>query len=146
MGLSNSTQNLNTTTASNLTMSMSMSGNRATLARNNSFLGSFRAPQRKPYKYIDALRFSCFRLLLHTQDRGVFFMKIRDQKADEMCAFQVAGETDSRAAMVFLNELVHVIGTNTTRQLNLNDALEVLDREGGYFLDPEDLDFMRRMM
>lgn len=144
--LSNSTQNLNTTSSSsNMNMSMSMTGSR-TLMRNHSFLSSFRAPARKPYKFIECFRFSSFRQIFHTQDKGVFFMKIRDTKADEMCAFQITSESEGRTAIRFFSDLVHLISANSTRQIELDDAITALEEKSACFLDQEDKDFMRKMI
>ncbi|CAD5230799.1 unnamed protein product [Bursaphelenchus okinawaensis] len=146
LAMSSSAQNLNNTSHSHLNMSMSMMGNRSTLGRTSSFLGSIRHPPKKPFRYVDGLMFMAFRLFLATQDKGVFFIKIRDQKADEFCAFQVAGETDVREATTFFNDLVHLINANTTRNVSIHNALEVLDKNEGCFLDTEDMEFMRKTL
>lgn len=144
-GFSHSTQTLNSSSSSNMTMSMSMTGNR-TLMRNHSFISPFRAPPRKPYRYIDNFRFSSFRQIFHTQGNGVFFMKIRDLKADEMCAFQITPDSDDRTAFRFFSDLLRLINANSTRNLVLEDAIDLMEKRTYCSLDQEDKDFMKKML
>ena len=79
-----------------------------TLQRSLS-IRSLAKRERKPYKFADALRFQTFRLLMFVEDRHIFYIKMRDDMGEQLCAYQVTGETTMDEAKKFFATLCDLV-------------------------------------
>jgi hypothetical protein len=79
-----------------------------TLQRNLSFM-SMSKRERKPFKFLEALRFPSFRMFFYTYGDGMFYLKMRDEMYEEMCSFRITGETSMPIAKDFFENMCTLV-------------------------------------
>jgi len=125
---------------------LNRSGSVSTLKRSLSFLTTMKQ-DRKPFKFMVALCFSGFRELFYTKPDGLFYLKLRDDKSDEMTTVRVSGETTFEIAMDLLENLCDQINKTSRREVALIDATDALNNKGSFqdsFIHSDDLEYMAK--
>ncbi|CAK5116105.1 unnamed protein product [Meloidogyne enterolobii] len=102
------------------------SGSSGTLPRQKSlsFLrrGASWKKERRRYKHIDHYRFANFRSVEFEREHEVFIVKIRDQKADELCFFQPTNGFTMDMGVDFFENLVQLIVSSSTRDIAVEEV------------------------
>ncbi|KAI6231791.1 Protein ECT2 [Aphelenchoides besseyi] len=111
---------------STLKRHLSMNG---TFQRNTSFFNVVKAGGRKPFAHLELLRFPDFRSLMFLEEEGLFFVKVRDKEAEEINAFQIAGDTTTDNASNFFTKLCGFINKSNGRDLKLEEVTNELQSE-----------------
>ncbi|KAI1715353.1 rhoGEF domain-containing protein [Ditylenchus destructor] len=104
--------------------SMAPFGNGCTLSRGSTLtrqlsFATLRRKERRPYKLINVQFFSAFRSLEVIKDYGVFIVKLRDEKADELCVFQLTREYTMEIGIDFFENLIK----RTMQQIDISREL-----------------------
>ncbi|KAL3101371.1 hypothetical protein niasHT_021489 [Heterodera trifolii] len=127
--LSRSSNNLN----SSFTGNSSSGSSGGTLPRQLSLStlrrGASWKKDRHRYKHIELYRFANFRSLEMEREQGVFILRIRDQKADEMCFFCPTNGYTFDIAFDFFENLIQRIKTTSTRDIVMEEITEQQIRE-----------------
>ncbi|KAL7071133.1 hypothetical protein ACQ4LE_009860 [Meloidogyne hapla] len=102
------------------------SGSSGTLPRQKSlsFLrrGASWKKERRRYKHIEHYRFANFRSVEFEREHEVFIVKIRDQKADELCFFQPTNGFTLDMGVDFFENLVQLIVSSSTRDIAVEEV------------------------
>lgn len=104
LSINTSMSSLNTS-ITDLPRTLSRSGSISTLKRSLSFISNISKPERKPFKFIEALQFISFRQFMFIRQDGLFYLKMRDNYSDELCALKITGETTIETAVNFMQTL-----------------------------------------
>uniref|UniRef100_A0A183CEN9 DH domain-containing protein n=1 Tax=Globodera pallida TaxID=36090 RepID=A0A183CEN9_GLOPA len=119
--LSRSSSNLNSSFSGGNT-----SGSGGTLPRQMSLStlrrGASWKKDRHRYKHIKDYRFANFRSLEMEREYGVFIVKIRDEKADEMCFFYPTNGHTFEICVDFFENLIQRIKTTSTRDIVMEEV------------------------
>ena len=101
------------------------SSNSGSLNRQASMSGLRRGAswkkERRRYKHIELFRFANFRSVEVEREHEVFIVKIRDQKADELCFFKPTNGYTLGIAMDFFENLIQQITSTSTRDIALEE-------------------------
>lgn len=88
------------------------SGSVSTLKRSISFISNIAKIDRKPFKFLEIKFFTSFRQFMFDQEFGLFFLKLRDEMADEWSALRVAADTTFDIANDLLEQLCNLVRTH----------------------------------
>lgn len=137
------TSELNSTMGNNGLNSSFNSGSSGTLTRQMSLntlrRGASWKKDRRKYKHIELYRFPNFRSVELEKEHGLFIVKIRDQKADELCFFKTTNGYTLDMGIDFFDNVIQRIISNSSRDISLEEVTirQIRDQE---FNRPEEVE------